>query len=225
MEDPIGNESAAKKEAGRAHSPNLCFLAIFKRSFQTLPNIFRIYKCKWIGGQRKYFWRENTTCIKLYWLLSKIYKSVKDPEIFTIFSILLLIMPIFANIFPVDWYHLQEYNIVHFIEIIKYTVILWLGVKICHFVRRTQTTILASSTRVYAHAGIFPFSDFHLLLEIPLFKSQFLLFLSSAFNTFSNLNHVFLWFKNSIIDTMRRQGPNHYSDTEMLVNGMPKHHD
>ena len=81
-------------------------------------------------------------------ILSKSYKSVKNPEISTIFSILLLVMPIFANVFPVDWYHSQEYNIVQIIKIIKYIVISWFGVEICHIVRPTQTSILAASTRM-----------------------------------------------------------------------------
>ena len=81
-------------------------------------------------------------------ILSKSYKSVKNPEISTIFPILLLIMPIFANVFPVDWYHSQEYTIVHIIKIIKYIVISLFVVEICHFVRPTQTSILAASARM-----------------------------------------------------------------------------
>ena len=63
----------------------------------------------------------------------------------TIFSILLLNMPIFVEKFSVDWYFVQECNIVHIIKIIKYTGFSCFVVEICHFVRPTQTSILADS--------------------------------------------------------------------------------
>ena len=79
-------------------------------------------------------------------------------------------MPIFANIYPVDWYHLQEGKAVNIIKIIKYTAISGLVVEICHFVRLTQTSILVASTRISS----FFFHIKHLIWEIPISEESYI---------------------------------------------------
>ena len=82
-------------------------------------------------------------------ILLEIYKSHERFRIVRTFSAFVLITPILTNIFPVDLYHLQVYNIVDIIQITKYPVISWFVTEICLFVRPTQTSILAASTHMF----------------------------------------------------------------------------
>ena len=119
-----------------------------------------------MGGKSKYFWWEESTFL----ILSKIYKTAKDSELFCNFSIFSLKAPIFTNIFPVDWYHLQAYNIVHNIKIITFSVMSWFVVKICNFLRPTQTSILVAFTRISS----FFFHIKHLIWEIPISEESYI---------------------------------------------------
>ena len=141
VEDPIGNRCSAEKPKRGGKSAHLCLLVIFKLSFPTLPTIFPLFKSDQIGGKSDYFRWERSTCKKKFSIFSKIYKKPQRLRIFWKISIFLLITPIVTDICSVDVYHLQEYNVVHLIQIIKYAVISWLVVKIYHFVRPTQTSI------------------------------------------------------------------------------------
>ena len=141
VEDPIGNRCSAEKPKRGGKSAHLCLLVIFKLSFPTLPTIFPLFKSDQIGGKSDYFRWERSTCKKKFSIFSKIYKKPQRLRIFWKISIFLLITPIFTNICSVDLYHLQVYDVVRLIKIIKYTVMSWLVVKIYHFVRPTQTSI------------------------------------------------------------------------------------
>ena len=111
----------SRKRGGK--NVSLCFLAIFKHSLRTLPNMFPTFKGNQIRGKIKYFRCEKSTCVKKMSILLEIYKSHGRLRIFCKFSVFLLITPIFTNIFPVDLYRLQVYTIVDLIQIKKNIVI------------------------------------------------------------------------------------------------------
>ena len=119
----------------------------------------------------------KSTDVEHFSILSKIHKRTKDSEYFKVFPIFLLTASIVANKVPVYCYHLQVYAFVHVIKIIEYVVKLWFVVKICHFVRPTQTSILAASTRTWRcvyrlYCQIFVINETECYLCVLFFNNQ-----------------------------------------------------